>query len=165
MAKPKHKRKYPIHRKGIQKSSIGTVTPKGRGRAPKGVRPPQLIKYQWRRGESGNPKGRPPKARCFRTLLKGLLDSVGAIDEEGNKKTREQLLAEAVLLGAMSGNKTALKEVVDRIYGAVKQEIDVRNLEPVQVQMEEIDVDKPDGVGAGKRKGKRRKRLSRRKAD
>ena len=89
--------------------------PKQRGNRPVGKR---FVK-----GQSGNPKGRPPKHECLTSLLKEELENVSPADKEG--RTWKELIVLATLKLAMKGNAAALREVWDRVDGKVRQDIGV----------------------------------------
>ena len=75
------------------------------------------------KGQSGNPKGRPPKHECLTSLLKEELGKVNASDKEG--RTWKELIVIATLRLAMKGNPAALREVWDRVDGKVRQDLGV----------------------------------------
>jgi len=60
-------------------------------------------------GQSGNPKGRPPKHECLTSLLKEELEKVSSADKDG--RTWKELIVLATLKLAMKGNAAALREV------------------------------------------------------
>jgi hypothetical protein len=78
-----------------------------------------LIKHQWKKGQSGNPKGRPKKLPD----LKEVLISVLAETKEG------KMAIEAILMAmrskALKGDVRAAELLLDRGYGKAKQEHDV----------------------------------------
>lgn len=73
------------------------------------------------KGQSGNPKGRPPKDQCLTSLLKEELETINSADREG--RTWKELIVLATLRLAMKGNPAALREVWDRTDGKVRQDI------------------------------------------
>jgi hypothetical protein len=75
------------------------------------------------KGQSGNPKGRPPKHECLTSLLKEELEKVNAADKEG--RTWMELVVVATLRLAIKGNAAALREVWNRVDGKVRQDIGV----------------------------------------
>jgi hypothetical protein len=74
---------------------------------------------RWRKGESGNPKGRPRKIPELKELLANVLG-----DEKEGKTA-----AEAILIGlrakAIRGDVRAAELLLDRAYGKVPQDIDM----------------------------------------
>jgi len=95
---------------------------------------------QWKPGESGNPKGRPPKNVSITSLVKEILEQEGA-----QGKTNAQLIAEAMVTLAKDPNKRgfvpALKEVLERIEGKVpdKHEIETGDISIVYKQVKKDD--------------------------
>ena len=68
---------------------------------------------QWKKGQSGNPKGRPPD------LIKTMLKAVG--DEKGLRE-----IADAIMKKALKGDVKAAEFVYDRLYGKPKQSQDIK---------------------------------------
>ena len=70
----------------------------------------------WKQGRSGNPNGRPPKARALTALLETALSRSVEIPERG-KIARKRLLAEMVSEVATTGQVTLptgeIKKIVD----------------------------------------------------
>ncbi len=86
----------------------------------------QLVnKGRWKPGESGNPKGRPPKGISITSLVKELLSQIPDIEEDGvkNDKTWAELISLALVKGAVKGNAPLLKETLDRIDGKVVERV------------------------------------------
>ena len=77
--------------------------------------PQNLEKGKWKKGESGNPAGRPKKIPELRELLANVLG-----DEKDGKTA-----AEAILMGlrakAIKGDARAAELLLDRAYGKVNQ--------------------------------------------
>lgn len=78
----------------------------------------------WVKGQSGNPKGRPPKAVCLTSILQDYL-AEHSDDPRAQGKTRAELLAMALWSQAMKGNGVAIKEIFQRIDGPVKEKLEV----------------------------------------
>ena len=89
------------------------------------------IEPRWKKGESGNPKGRPKKIPDLRQLLANVLG-----DEKEGKTA-----AEAILMGlrakAIRGDVRAAEVLLDRAYGKVQQDIDMA------VSLTEVILPKP----------------------
>ena len=75
------------------------------------------LKPRWKPGQSGNPKGRPPKKDCLTSLLKDELERIDPEDKQ--KRTWKELVVLATLRLAIKGHPTALKEVWERSDGKV----------------------------------------------
>lgn len=77
------------------------------------------IEKRWKKGVSGNPKGRPPKELSLTSLLKSEIEKVCPADKQC--RTWLELIVLATMQLAMKGNASALKEVWERIDGKVMQ--------------------------------------------
>ncbi|MCH7805098.1 MAG: hypothetical protein IH937_13590 [Acidobacteria bacterium] len=77
----------------------------------------------WKKGQSGNLKGRPKKADCLTTLMREELEKVDPKDKE--KRTHKELVVIATIELAKEGNSTALKEVWERMDGKVKEKLEI----------------------------------------
>ena len=82
-------------------------------------RPQPPADSRWKKGVSGNPRGRPKKQDCLTSLLKEEIAKICPADRQ--KRTWLELLVLATLQLAMKGNATALKEVWERLDGKVLQ--------------------------------------------
>ena len=102
-------------------------------RSLRNLRPP------WRKGESGNPSGRPkrPLTDAYNAQL--------ARVKEGDRQNRTyaQLIAEAMMKQALKGNVMATREITDRIEGKARQAVDVTVETPLEfnVQVNFVDAD------------------------
>ncbi len=87
-------------------------------------RSPNLRGPRWKKGQSGNPKGRPRNELCMTALLRK------EINEEVPEKIRKKLFlppettwmhvqVRSLLLEAASGNSTCVKELWERLEGKV----------------------------------------------
>ena len=79
----------------------------------------------FKKGQSGNPKGRPIKDLTLTSLLKEEITKIPAEEKEG--RTWRQLLVLAWLSGSLK-NPILLKELLDRLEGkvAVPVQIDIQ---------------------------------------
>jgi hypothetical protein len=85
----------------------------------KNGRPLPPVETRWKKGTSGNPRGRPKKQDCLTQLLREEMQRICPADRE--KRTWKELIVRATLQLAMKGNPTALKEVWERLDGKVLQ--------------------------------------------
>jgi len=91
---------------------------KSNGKVPDSLKP-----YAWKPGQSGNPKGRTPKALTLTPRLIERLDEVCPGDKQG--RTWGEVVIEATLVHAAKGNTGALRELWNRIDGMPAQTIDL----------------------------------------
>jgi hypothetical protein len=76
------------------------------------------IEPRWKKGESGNPKGRPKKIPELRELLANVLG-----DEKDGKTAAEAILM-AIRNKAIKGDVRAAELLLDRAYGKAAQPIE-----------------------------------------
>jgi hypothetical protein len=81
--------------------------------------PQNLSKYQWKKGQSGNPKGRPKKLPDLKELLINVLGDT----KEG--KTAMEAVLMSIRAKALKGDTRAAELLLDRAYGKPKQETDI----------------------------------------
>lgn len=90
---------------------------------------PDITKYSWKPGQSGNPKGRPPGARNITTNLKELLEleieTVDPLTDEKIVMPVAAILNARLVRSALDGSEKAIREIYDRIEGRPKQKLDV----------------------------------------
>lgn len=72
----------------------------------------------FKKGQSGNPAGRPKKGEALTDILKAFLD------KKDGSKTRKQQLVERLYDLAMAGEVSAMKYIFDRIDGKVPDKLE-----------------------------------------
>jgi hypothetical protein len=82
-------------------------------------RPLPPVGTRWKKGISGNPRGRPKKEDSLTSLLRAELEKICPADKEG--RSWRELIVRATLQQAMKGMPIAMREVWDRIDGKVPQ--------------------------------------------
>jgi len=87
----------------------------------------------WKPGQSGNPKGRPPKGLSLTEEIKRQLEEEW-LDGKG-KSTLEELVRTAIA-NAMRGNGPFFREIMARVDGIVAQELNVKQTVTINVQKE-----------------------------
>lgn len=88
----------------------------GRGKHPNSLK--NLEKNKFKPGQSGNPGGAPKGWRPISNIVR---DFLCKNLEEIEPKNEAEKLAIAIIALSKGGNKTALKEVLDRLDGPIKQ--------------------------------------------
>jgi hypothetical protein len=78
----------------------------------------------WKKGQSGNPAGRPSKAETLTSLLKAEMERSDSANPN-DKRTWNDRIVLATLRLAEQGLPAALKEVWERCDGRVRQDIGV----------------------------------------
>ena len=83
----------------------------------------------WKKGQSGNPAGKPKGARSFKTILNNYLDKTLKSKDPFEGKTSDIPAREIMMLKligeGLKGNLTAIRYVCDMIDGPIKQVVDV----------------------------------------
>ena len=79
-------------------------------------------KHKWKKGQSGNPKGRPKGARHLKTILQEYLDKdIDCTDPYLGKKTKkptgEVLIVKLIKKAIAQEDLGAMREIMDRIDG------------------------------------------------
>lgn len=74
------------------------------------------LKPRWKKGQSGNPNGRPPKPVCIPDILR----EIGAEKDPATKRTRIQDLMRKVYGFANDGEAWAVQFIAERTEGKVK---------------------------------------------
>jgi hypothetical protein len=88
----------------------------------------------WKKGQSGNPKGRPKRLPKLEDLIR---EELGEVDgEENEAKIRlivRNMIAEATSKKAFNKNTQAASMLLDRAYGKVKEALPEEKNQPKQI--------------------------------
>lgn len=98
-------------------------------------RPPESGRFK--KGKSGNPKGRPKGSTNFLTILEQELSQSIVVNENGKKKTitRMQAMVKRIVAGALQGDLKALMALFEILRRAGKfEQFDVEGLLPDNYQ-------------------------------
>jgi hypothetical protein len=96
------------------------------------------IKPRWKKGESGNPAGRPKGSRNYKTLFREAYKHIAKDLRLG--KEPDALLVEILKRGikeALKGNYPFYKDIMDRMFGKPGEEIKVNLREERLAKLEE----------------------------
>jgi len=90
------------------------------------------LRRPWKKGESGNPSGRPKR------LLTDAYTAQLARVKDGDRqhRTYAQLIAEAQIKQAINGNTMAAKEIADRVEGKARQAVEVTLETPLEFHVD-----------------------------
>lgn len=86
----------------------------------------------WKKGESGNPHGRPKKGN---TLTEVLLE-LAELKREGDDKPRKEMLAAKLWDIAIEGDTVAIKYIYDRIDGKPTEHLEHSGAGPIVIAMD-----------------------------
>jgi hypothetical protein len=76
------------------------------------------VASRWKKGQSGNPRGR-PRRRTLTELVRGVLE------REFRGKVTDEVLAEVIVREGLSGKFPFIKEIWDRLEGKTKEQVEV----------------------------------------
>ena len=93
-----------------------------------------LVKHQWKKGQSGNPKGRPKSGFALNEYITDLANV-----ELEDKKTMLEAVVGKVYEEALKGNMTAISFLADRVLGKPSQSIAVKDATDEPIKVFDID--------------------------
>ena len=103
--------------------------------------------HRWKKGQSGNPSGR-PKSKTLSNAYRNKLEEPVPNDPEG--RTWAELIAEAQVRDAVRGNVQAAREIADRTEGKARQAIEFEDKTMTQaferMTIEELEAYARDGT-------------------
>jgi hypothetical protein len=79
------------------------------------------VKPRWKPGESGNPKGRPPKAKCIPDILRMIGEE--EVDTQKGKITKFEAILRVVYKKAVEGVPWAVEFIADRTEGRAVERV------------------------------------------
>ena len=116
-----------------------------------------IIKYEWKPGESGNPKGRPKGSLNRSTIARKWLQTkskiFNPITNQEETLTQEDIATLALIKKVRSGDVHAYKAVMDSSYGQPKETIDLNQIaeQPLFLDVPENDSDTEDSKAKEKK--------------
>tara|TARA_R110002020_G_scaffold458904_1_gene676721 strand:- start:712 stop:1062 length:351 start_codon:yes stop_codon:yes gene_type:complete len=100
-----------------------------------------IKKHEFKKGQSGNPKGRPVGTKNRSTIAKKWLEvnkkGKNPITGEDEYLTQEDIITLALIRKAMNGDVNAYKALMDSGYGTAKDTVDV-NTNNVGIDFDEL---------------------------
>ena len=93
-----------------------------------------LVKHQCKKGQSGNPNGRPKSGFALNEYITDLANV-----ELEDKKTMLEAVVGKVYEEALDGNMTAISFLADRVLGKASQSIAVRDATDEPIKVFDID--------------------------
>lgn len=102
--------------------------------------PRHKLEPRWKKGESGNPKGRPQKPvlqlkkagyklheinDTIQTLLNLTVEELKEVWDNPNATLLERTIASAIRKGIEKGNLDSVETLLNRVYGKPKDSLDV----------------------------------------
>tara|TARA_B110000967_G_scaffold202814_1_gene242340 strand:- start:10371 stop:10733 length:363 start_codon:yes stop_codon:yes gene_type:complete len=105
----------------------------------------------WEKGVSGNPKGRPKGALGRANIVKKWMEAAKDVKNPINGLTehlsQEDMLTLAMISKGLKGDVAAYRALMDSLYGAVKQTMELSQAEqPIfkQLDIDVIEYDSPE---------------------
>lgn len=100
-----------------------------------------IKKYEFKKGQSGNPKGRPKGSKNRSTIARRWLEATrkgkNPLTGEDEILTQEDVITLALIRKAMEGDVAAYKALLDSGYGSAKETIDL-NTNDVGIDFDEL---------------------------
>jgi hypothetical protein len=106
-----------------------------------------IKEHEFKKGQSGNPNGRPKGSKNRSTIAKKWLEvqesSENPVTSELEDMSQEDLMTLALIKKAREGDTQAYQKLMDSAYGAPLQQIEQTNIEqPLFPDVTEDDSDK-----------------------
>jgi hypothetical protein len=106
--------------------------------------------HRWKKGQSGNPSGR-PKCKTLSNAYRNKLEE--GVPNDPEWRTWAELIAEAQVRDAVRGNVQAAREIADRTEGRARQSIEFEDKTMTQaferMTSEELEAYARDGTLPG----------------
>jgi hypothetical protein len=97
--------------------------------------PNPLKRLEWKKGQSGNPSGRPKRSWTVKSLIEAALDEKDDVTGETNRK----VLINKLVSMAKRGDIIAIKEINNRLDGTPIASVDVTSDgQPIEVNIDAI---------------------------
>ena len=93
-----------------------------------------LVKHQWKKGQSGNPNGRPKSGFALNEYITDLANV-----ELKDKKTMLEAVVGKVYEEALDGNMSAINFLADRVLGKPSQSIGIKDISEEPIKVFDID--------------------------
>ena len=100
-----------------------------------------IVKYNFKKGESGNPNGRPKGSLNRSTIAKKWLEVLSQEEvEDGVVKwlSNEEAITLALIQKARKGDVNAYKALMDSAYGTAKDTLDLNSTENKSIDFKQL---------------------------
>lgn len=109
------------------------------GKAKPRGNPAKITAFRWKRGQSGNPKGRPRKESLTDILRDVLAERIPKAQDPRQSQLADALIRNFVLEAIRTKDTAMFAEIFNRIEGKVKERIAVGGDDGRPIQVERID--------------------------
>lgn len=119
----------------------------------------KILPFSWKKGQSGNPNGRPRKFVCLlkdmgytkqdinttiQNMMAMSISELAEVFKDDNATVLEKTIANAIKRGIEKGTLYSMETLLTRVYGQPKQEIESKNENlNKNIQVEVIKSDAP----------------------
>ncbi len=100
-----------------------------------------ITKYEFKKGESGNPSGRPKGSLNRSTIAKKWLEVLSQEElEDGQVKwlSNEEAMTLSLIKKARNGDVNAYKALMDSAYGTAKDTVDINSTEKRSIDFKHL---------------------------
>jgi predicted CopG family antitoxin len=94
--------------------------------------------WLWKKGQSGNPAGRPKGIKNFSTIMDETVREIAKINNISPSEVWSVLIKKAYF-EAKEGNYLFYKDILDRYFGKPREKIDITANDFSSLSLEEID--------------------------
>ena len=109
------------------------------GKAKPRGNPAKITAFRWKRGQSGNPKGRPRKESLTDILHAVLAERIPKAQDPRQSQLAHALIRNFVLEAIRTKDTAMFAEIFNRIEGKVKDRIAVGGDDAGPIQVERVD--------------------------
>ena len=104
-----------------------------------------IKEHEFKKGQSGNPNGRPKGSRNLTTILREMLEEEIEVNVDGvkTKKQFQEVIVRKLLQKANEGNLKAIEQILDRMEGKPVQKQEIKTDNPILTIQREIIDSKP----------------------
>src|SRR5262249_55501187 len=102
--------------------------------------PAKIVPFQWKPGESGNPKGRPRKQPLTDILRAVLAEQIPDAPDPRQSQLAHALIRNWVLEAIRTKDTTMISEIFNRIEGKVQDRLALGGEDGEPIRIERIDV-------------------------
>jgi hypothetical protein len=101
-----------------------------------------ILPFSWKKGQSGNPNGRPRKFVCLlkdmgynkqdidttiQNMMAMTIEELADVYKDNNATVLEKTVANAIKRGIEKGTLYSIETLLNRVYGQPKQEVESNN--------------------------------------
>ena len=101
-----------------------------------------ILQFSWKKGQSGNPNGRPRKFVCLlkdmgynkqdidttiQNMMAMTIEELAEVFKHENATVLEKTVANAIKRGIEKGTLYSIETLLNRVYGQPKQEVESNN--------------------------------------